>query len=264
MYAHQRFDARHDIALDQRQVDLVGRRIAIGVEAESAVWGLHRPLGYSGNQRLGATAIVNQIGDRADFEAVLLRELQQIGQARHLAVVFEDFADDGRRRHASELREIASGFGVAGAHQHAAALSSQRENVARLHDIFGFRIALDRCVHRARTIRGGDAGSHSVSRFDRYGEVGAHLRAVVEHHRRQIQLSAALFGEREADQAAAILRHEVDRGRRRELRGHHQIALVLAVFLIDQDHHAPGLDLRDDLRDAADRHDISSRHTCRE
>ena len=68
-------------------------------------------------------------------------ELEQVGQPRHAC----------RRRcmishstaagvEAGEAREVAAGLGVAGAHQHAARLRDQREDVARLHDV------LRRCI----------------------------------------------------------------------------------------------------------------------
>jgi hypothetical protein len=54
-----------------------------------------------------------------------------------------------------------------------------------------------------------------------------------------------LLDERQADQPAAVLRHEVDRFRGRPLRGHAQIALVLAIHVVHQDHHLAGADVLD-------------------
>jgi hypothetical protein len=51
-------------------------------------------------------------------------------------------------------------------------------------------------------------------------------------------LFGALPGHGEADEAAAVLGHEIDRVGRRHLRGDHEVALVLAVFGIDEDDHA--------------------------
>ena len=56
-------------------------------------------------------------------------------------------------------------------------------------------------------------------------------------HAPQAQLFAALTGQGQANQAAAVLRHEIDGFGRNELSGHHQIAFILAVFFIDQHHH---------------------------
>ena len=79
------------------------------------------------------------------------------------------------------------------------------------------------------------------------------LGAVARHHGRQAQALAALARERQADQAAAEARHEIDGFRRDVLGGQHQVAFVLAVFLIDQDDHAAGAHVGDDGLDRRDR-----------
>src|SRR5690349_21112383 len=60
------------------------------------------------------------------------------------------------------------------------------------------------------------------------------------------------FGDRHADRAAPVARQEVDLLGRDELRGEHQVALVLAVLVVDQDDDLAGLDRGDDLGDRAD------------
>ena len=47
-----------------------------------------------------------------------------------------------------------------------------------------------------------------------------------------------LAGQRQADQAAGVTGHEVDRVGRGELRRDDEVALVLAVLVVDQDEHA--------------------------
>jgi hypothetical protein len=66
-------------------------------------------------------------------------------------------------------------------------------------------------------------------------------------HHRQLELVAALFGQRQADQAARVLDHEIDGFRRHEVRREHQVAFVFPVFFIDQDHHAAGAQFGDDF-----------------
>ena len=55
-------------------------------------------------------------------------------------------------------------------------------------------------------------------------------------------------GHRKADQSATVLRHEVNRIRRRHLPGDNQIALVFAVFIVDHDNHFAIPDIFDDIR----------------
>ncbi len=146
-----------------------------------------------------------------------------------------------------QLRQVATGFGMAGAHQHAAGLRAQREDVAGLHDVGRLGILGRRDLDGARTVGGRDAGGHAGRRLDGHGEVGRQRQAVVAHHQRQVELLAMLLRQRQADQAAAVLGHEVDLFRRDEFGGEQQVALVLAVFFIHQHDHTPGAYLVDDF-----------------
>src|SRR5678816_2303348 len=55
--------------------------------------------------------------------------------------------------------------------------------------------------------------------------------------------------DRHTDEAAAVLGHEVDRLRSGLLGRHQQVALVLAVLVVDHDQQAAGADLLDALLD---------------
>ena len=58
-----------------------------------------------------------------------------------------------------------------------------------------------------------------------------------------------LLGQRQADEAAPLARHEVDRLGRDQIGGHRQVALVLAILVVDEDHHPAGADRVDGARD---------------
>ena len=112
---------------------------------------------------------------------------------------------------------------------------------------------IDRDLDRVAAVGRGDAGRHALARLDRDGERGAERRLVVVGHRAQAELVGALLGQAEADQAARVRRHEVDRLGRRELRGDRQVALVLAVRVVDDDDDAALADLLDRLLDRGER-----------
>ena len=78
-------------------------------------------------------------------------------------------------------------------------------------------------------------------------------RLVVGDHETQPELVAALGREREADQATTVRRHEIDGFGRDELGGHAQVALVLAVGRIADDHHLTTADGLYGLFDRAER-----------
>ncbi len=68
-------------------------------------------------------------------------------------------------------------------------------------------------------------------------------------HQVEPELVAALRRQRQADQPASLLRHEVDRLGRRELGGEDQVALVLAVLAVADHHHPAAPDLVEGLLD---------------
>ena len=66
-------------------------------------------------------------------------------------------------------------------------------------------------------------------------------------HRAQTEVVGAVLGEAEADEPARVRGHEVDRLGRGELRRDDEVALVLAVGVVDDDDEPPGADLVDRL-----------------
>ena len=76
---------------------------------------------------------------------------------------------------------------------------------------------------------------------------------VLGRHQVEAERVAAFGGQRQADQAAALFRHEIDRLRGGELGRHRQVALVLAVLVVADDDHPPAADLLDRLLDRRER-----------
>ena len=85
-------------AAHEHEVRRIGQLVAVDDEPECAVRRRERALRDPLDQRFGAAPVVDQVGDRADPEAMRLREREEIGQPRHRPVVVHDLAED-RRRH---------------------------------------------------------------------------------------------------------------------------------------------------------------------
>ncbi len=100
-----------------------------------------------------------------------------------------------------------------------------------------------------RAVVRGDAGGDALARLDGDREGRAVARLVLARHVLEAQLGRALARQRQADQAAAVLGHEVDGVGGGHLRRDHEIAFVLAVLGVDQDDHAPVAQVLDDLVD---------------
>ena len=137
--------------------------------------------------------------------------------------------------------------------QHAARLCTQREDVAGLHEVVRHGARVDRNLDRPRAVVRGDSGRDAFARLDRDGEGGTERRLVVVRHRSQLELVAALRSQAEADQPAPVGRHERDRLGSDELRGDRQVALVLAIRVVDDDDEAPRADVLDRLLDRRER-----------
>ena len=90
----------------------------------------------------------------------------------------------------------------------------------------------------AGAVVGGDAGGDALARLDGDGEGRAVARLVLARHVLEAELARALLGQRQADEAAAVLGHEVDGVGRGHLRGDDEVALVFAVLGVHQDDHA--------------------------
>ena len=116
-----------------------------------------------------------------------------------------------------------------------------------LHEVAGLGLAGHGRLNGAGAVGRRDAGRHAFGRLNGDRESGGMLGAVAADHGRQLQQLAALAGERQANQATAKARHEIDGLGRDVVGGQHQIALVFTVFFVNQDDHAAGGHLGHDL-----------------
>ena len=148
-----------------------------------------------------------------------------------------------------EPRQVDRPFGVARTHQHPAPPRLQRKDVPGRDDVVGPRVARHRDPDRLGPLARRDAGGDPAPAVDADRERGVPRRSVVRRHHRQAQLRDALLGQRQADEAPPLARHEVDRLGRHQVGGHHQVALVLAILVVDEDQHAAGADRLDRARD---------------
>ena len=141
-----------------------------------------------------------------------------------------------------------------GPDQHAAFARDERKDVARRNDIIGTLGWIDSGGNGAGAIIRRNAGGYAFARLDRLREGGG-AGVSAAGLRLQSEIVGAALRQRQADQAAAVLGHEIDGIRRCHLRRDHQIALVLAVFSVDEHDHAAVLHLVDDLGDRSESRD---------
>eukprot|EP01022_Parablepharisma_sp_SALTPOND_P024123 TRINITY_DN5305_c1_g4_i2.p1 TRINITY_DN5305_c1_g4~~TRINITY_DN5305_c1_g4_i2.p1 ORF type:complete len:914 (+),score=247.13 TRINITY_DN5305_c1_g4_i2:98-2839(+) len=246
-----------DLSLDQGHVLQVVHVIGVAVGMELAELGGQAHLGLAVHKGLVAHAVGDQVGDGHDLQIVLGRELLQVGHAGHGAVVLHDLADHPGRGQAGQAGQVHRALGLAGAHQHPAPAGPQRKDVPRAHQVGRARGGVHRGADGVGPVLGADAGGHPVAGLHRHGEGGLKGRLVVAHHQGQAQALHVVRGQAQADEAAAVLGHEVDGLGSAQVRGHGQVALVLPVLVVDQDHHLAVAYVFDGLIYAGQRHGVS-------
>src|SRR5450759_4394433 len=249
VHPHEHVLAAGDVALDEGDVVAAVDHGFVAHGLEVAILGGHRHGGGPADELLVAAPVLDEVGDGDDLEAVLLGVRDEIGHAGHRAVVVHDLADDGRGVQAGEAREVDAGLRLPRALEHAAGARHEGEHVSRLHERLGPGLWIDGHLDGVCAVGGGDACGDALARLDRDGERRLQARLVVGRHRRQIQLRAALRRERQADEATAFLGHEVDACGGGELRGHREVALVLAVLVVADDDHPALAQVVERIRD---------------
>ena len=142
------------LAFDQRQVHTLAGLVFESVRSEFTKRCLQGAGADFFNQRFVPAAVFDQIGNGANLQAMRLCKDQQVGQACHGAVVVHDLADHRGRRTSGHGRQVATGFGVAGAHQHAAVHRLQREDMAGLHQVVDLGVFGHGRLHRAGAVGG--------------------------------------------------------------------------------------------------------------
>ena len=120
-----------EIAAHQCDMALASVHFAlVGDHAELAVAGLDPGFAGAHDVALVAQAVANQLRHGEHLQAMLPAERDQVGDARHLAVVAHDLADDAGGIEPGEARQVDRCLRLAGAHQHPAPAGAQRKDVA--------------------------------------------------------------------------------------------------------------------------------------
>ena len=241
-----------DLAGDQREVDLAVGPGAESDKSELPELGGQAALGDPLDRLLVEHAVLDEIGDGPELESMALGDPFEVGSPRHRSVLVEDLDEHRGRLESRQPRQIAAGLRMAGAGEHAAGLRHQWKDVARLDEVGRPCARADRGPDRRGAVRGGNPRRDAGGGVDGDGELGALRFTIVADHQLQAERVAPLAGHRQADQAAAVTRHEVDRLRRHVRGRHHEIAFVLAVLVVDEHHHVAVSELGDQVVDGVE------------
>ena len=202
--------------------------------------------------------VADEVRDGDEGQVVLLGEGLELGQSGHARLVLGDhLAQHARGVLAGQAAQVDGGFGVPGALQDAAGTVAQGDDVARAVEIGGLSGRVDEGAHRGGAVAGGDARGRAVAVVDGDGEGRALGLGVGDHHQGQVQLVGAGGLEGDAEDPRGVLEEE-GHGLRRDVLGRHdEVALVLAVLVVDDDDHAAAAQLLQGFFNAGQRHQTS-------
>jgi len=129
-------------------------------------------------------------------------------------------------------------------------------NVSAATKICRHRGRIDERANRRCTILRADTRCDAKARrrIDAHRIRRAVLVEVGLGHRRQVELVHSLASERDADHAARVLEHEVDRRRGDELRSADEISFVFAILVVGDDDELSCRDVGNGLFDCIEWH----------
>ena len=258
-----------DVARDARRVHtdqhgLLFRPLALGQgdvlqpvallaerrEAEHPPLGGHVDRHAPFDDRLFAQTVGDQIGDGDDFQVEFLRHFEQLRQTGHRAVLVHDLDQSTAGLQSGQTGQIDGRFGMSRPAQHPLLAGTQRIDMARTPQIRRTGGGIGQRTDRGGAVVDRDAGGATLpQQVDRHGEGSPQQRSVVLLHHVQFQLLAARLRKRCAEHAAAVGEHEIDDLGGDFLGGDDEIALVFAVFVVDDDHDPALAEILDSLFD---------------
>ena len=96
----------------------------------------------------------------------------EFADARHGAIVFDDFTNNGGFRESGETHQIDGGLGVAGAAQDAIGRGAEGKDMAGADEGVGMGGGIGEEAEREGAVGGGNAGGDALGGIDADGEGG--------------------------------------------------------------------------------------------
>ena len=181
----------------------------------------------------------DEVRDRDERQAVGVREDAQVVAAQHGAVVVDEFGDDGDLAQIRQAAQLDARLRVAGALAHPAVAGDERQDMAGPGDRGGVRGLVRQSVDGDGAVRGADPRRDAGRRVAGDG-VGGALRVLVHgRHGRQVQRLCPSRRHRRAHDPRGVPDDEPHPLRSHRRGGHDEVALVLAVLVIDDDDGPP-------------------------
>ncbi len=248
------FSAPSTSPADERDVRLAGQLLAERDRRELAVRGRQPNRGAALDELLVAAAVLDEVGDGDHLQPVPLAVGDEVGDAGHRPVVVHDLADDAGRVEAGEAGEVDRRLGLADALEHAARPRAQRAARGRgwtRSDGFASGEIATWIVWLRSAAEMPVVMPSRASIVD--GERGAERRlALVGIRRRPSSSARSSVRQRQICPRPWVAMKLIASGVA-NCAAIDEVALVLAVGVVDDDHEAAFADLLDRLLDRGER-----------
>src|SRR5450759_909473 len=246
-----------DLAQDEGKVILFSKDVLVGVQLpEPRLFVTDRNRGFDapGDQLLVPAAVGDDLLDCYEHDLVLSREALELRHARHGSVGLHELCDHAGRVQAGQDREIDRRFGLTGTGQHSPLGGPERKRVPGHREIGFPRRWFEDFANRGGAVMSGSARGRDVLGVDAHAERGAEPARVALDHGCNAELVESPRDDRHADEARTGAGHDADVLWSDQLRSHDEVALVFAVFVVDDDDELARLEISDRLRHSGQPH----------
>src|SRR5690606_2784610 len=169
MHTH-RGHALFRLTFDQGQMDIRVAQFTIAIQVKAAVFSLNTLLIDTLYRLLVGHAVMNQIGNRSDFQAMLFSKHFKIRTARHRAIFMDDFTNHRSWFQACSQGKITTCLSMPSTVQYTAWLRHQLEDMSWLYNIGRFGMSSPSSLNCMSTFSRRNTGRNTFSRFNRQGE----------------------------------------------------------------------------------------------
>ena len=190
-------------------------------------------------------AVLDEVGDGDQRKSVFIGEDAKFVGLGHRALVLlaDDLADRAGRSQPGHPGQVHGGLSVTGSAQHTAVLGAQRHHVSGFGEVVDATGRVGQQSHGGGPVRCGDPSSHTCFGVDGDGIGGSVLVLIHRIHGQQAEPVADRALQWHAQVAGGVADHEGDQFRGGFLGGEDEVALVLAVLVVDDDDGPPRCDV---------------------
>ena len=218
-------------------------------QLEMTIAGRHIHTAANLDERLLLQPVGYQVPDTDNLQMVYPAKLYQFGQTGHRAVVVHDFHQCAGRIKPRQFTEVDGCFRMTRAAQHAIVLGVEGVNVTWTAKGLRCGCRVGQRTDGGGTVVGRDTGGAAFQLVNGNGEGGSQYRGVVLHLMGQVQFFATADGDGGTEYATGIFQHEVHHLRRYLFSGTYQVALVFAVFIVNNNDELSLAEIVDGLVD---------------